>query len=59
MGKGASPRDGVTQQPLSKAKPGGVEEGKAKGRNPKGSRMQDEVPRGGGSIKGTEGQISR
>lgn len=47
-------------KPLPKAKPGGVEATNPKPVNPKGKHAaQDEVPRGGGSIKGYEGQISR
>lgn len=50
---------GVSQKPLSKAKPGGVDIGAPGSPKPKGDRSADEVPRGGGSIKGYEGQWSR
>jgi hypothetical protein len=47
-------------KPLPTAKPGGVEATNPKPKNPKGRHQnQDEVPRGGGGIKGYEGQISR
>lgn len=60
MAKGANPKDGQSMKPLSTAKPGGVEATNPKPQDPKGNRpTQDEVPRGGGGIKGYEGQISR
>lgn len=60
MGMKANPRHGQSQKPLTTAKPGGVETGNPAPSGPlKGSREQDESPRGGGSIKGVEGQVSR
>ena len=48
-------------KPLPMAKPGGVEATNPKGGSRSGLTQQqgDEVPRGGSSIKGDEGQISR
>jgi hypothetical protein len=60
MARGANPRHGQSMKPLPTAKPGGVEATNPKPKNPKGRHQnQDEVPRGGGGIKGYEGQISR
>ena len=60
MGHGANPGHGQSQKPLTTAKPGGVETSNPAPSGPlKGDRNQDESPRGGGSIKGYEGQISR
>lgn len=57
--QGGNPKAGQSMKPLTEAKPGGVESTNPSGIPPKGIRNQDEVPRGGGSIKGVDGQFSR
>ena len=57
--KKADPK-GSVNTPLPKAKPGGVEVGKAKSkRQGKNLRGQQEVPRGGTKPTGYGGQFSR